>query len=224
MQNNYTEKSDFYFTHIRHDILNEIESFFSPTDFEAKRCLEIGCGGAITGKLIKEKYKVSEYIGIEYVDEASKLANKNIDKCYSGKAEDVLVNELKNEQFDFILYLDVLEHLYDPWGVFDLAATKLKKGGFIIASIPNASYFEFIYRIIFDKFEYNPSGGIMDSTHIRWFTKHTILDLFKKQKIKKIKGKTIVFNKWYSKLFYFVTLPIFRRFFTIQYLIIAKNE
>ncbi len=223
MQNDYTEKSEFYFSHLRSDILDEMSKKFSDTQFKGMRFLEIGCGGATTGKVIKDKYQLNEYIGIEYVNSAAQEANKNIDYCYSGKAEDILDTQLKGEKFDAVLFMDVLEHLYDPWSIVSQAIDKLNDGGFVIASIPNVAYYEVIYRIIFDKFEYNPNGGIMDSTHIRWFSKHTIKQLFKNINILSITNKHVNFNRKWINFLLKLTSPITKRYFTIQYIVIAQK-
>lgn len=223
MKSDYTEKDEFYFAHERKDVINEMKLFFQSDQFVGKSCLEIGCGSGTTGKILKAQFGFSKYIGVEYIEEAAHQAQQNIDDCFRGRVEDVLEKELKSEKFDCIIYLDVLEHLYDPWSVFNKALENLNPDGYVIASIPNIAFYEVVLRIIFDKFEYNPSGGIMDSTHIRWFTKHTIIQLFDKMQIQKISNNTVSFNKWYIKIIASLLKIVFKRFFTIQYLVIAKK-
>jgi 2-polyprenyl-3-methyl-5-hydroxy-6-metoxy-1,4-benzoquinol methylase len=72
--------------------------------------------------------------------------------------------------FDCILYGDVLEHLINPWQVLKEHRSFLRNGGAIICSIPNIRHYRVIRRLVFrGKWEYTDSG-ILDRTHLRFFT------------------------------------------------------
>jgi 2-polyprenyl-3-methyl-5-hydroxy-6-metoxy-1,4-benzoquinol methylase len=224
LSSDYTEKSDFYFSHIRYDVIEEIKKTHQKNPLKWKRVLEIGCGNGATGKELKNIFEIEQYVGIELMPNAAEQAKANIDVCYCGKVEDVLSQNLDLNSFDAILFLDVLEHLYDPWTTIEECQKYLAQGGVIISSIPNAGFYEVIIRLLFDRFEYNPNGGILDSTHIRFFTKHTINQLFSKFNIIHQTGKTVDFNGLLVKFIYFFIKPLFRKQFTIQYITIAQTK
>jgi SAM-dependent methyltransferase len=80
--------------------------------------------------------------------------------------------------FDAILCLDVLEHLRDPWGVARRLAELLRPGGVMIASIPNIAHYRIIVGLLRGRWTYAPSG-ILDHTHLRFFTRDTAIDLLR---------------------------------------------
>lgn len=65
--------------------------------------------------------------------------------------------------FDCILYADVLEQLRDPWALLRRLRLLLSPIGVLVASIPNLRHACVLAKIIFDRFEYEPSG-ILDRT------------------------------------------------------------
>lgn len=82
-----------------------------------------------------------------------------------------------DEKFDVITFGDVLEHLYDPWRIIKNCQNILKEDGKILVSIPNISHLSVILNLIRGKFDYTNSG-ILDNTHIRFFTKESVLQMF----------------------------------------------
>lgn len=82
---------------------------------------------------------------------------------------DVDFNLPFKKEFDFILFLDVLEHLKDPQGVLTQAADYLKEGGRIVISVPNVAHWTVRLLMLFGHFDY-ASKGILDRSHLRFFT------------------------------------------------------
>ncbi len=78
-----------------------------------------------------------------------------------------------DRQYDIILFADVLEHLRDPWRVLTEAARQLKPGGRIILSVPNIAHAQILSSLYNDDFSY-AQVGILDKTHLRFFTEQTI--------------------------------------------------
>lgn len=78
--------------------------------------------------------------------------------------------------FDVIVYGDVLEHLRDPLaalGAFDRA---LAPGGRVLISIPNVAHLWIRLSLLVGLFEYTECG-ILDRTHLRFFTERTLARL-----------------------------------------------
>jgi 2-polyprenyl-3-methyl-5-hydroxy-6-metoxy-1,4-benzoquinol methylase len=81
-------------------------------------------------------------------------------------------------QFDYIIFADVLEHLVDPWATLKHYSQLLTSGGKIIASIPNVRNLGLLYNLIIKgRWTYSDSG-LLDRTHLRFFTRVEIQDLF----------------------------------------------
>lgn len=132
--------------------------------------LEIGSAtGYFTKELLKKRCFVT---AIEKDKKAASLAQKN--KAARIINDDVLSLKkyLSREKFDFILLADVLEHLEDPLSVLMIAKKYLKNDGRLLISIPNTANFTILFNLLFGKFEYQ-DYGIMDRTHLRFFTKKT---------------------------------------------------
>ena len=162
-------KEDKYYENEREDIIALI-----PND--ARRVLDTGCGFGLMGKRLKEKLDI-EVVGIENEKGVINVAKNNVDKLIIGDVEDLKL-PFERGYFDCIVYGDILEHLKDPWRVLKEHVYYLKKGGYSIASIPNISHYSVIKALLYDIWEYKPSG-ILDERHLRFFTLEGIRQMFK---------------------------------------------
>ena len=75
-------------------------------------------------------------------------------------------------RYDFIVCADVLEHLHDPRGALLKLRGRLTPEGRLICSIPNIAFYTVRLKVLLGEFEYT-DGGIMDRTHLRFFTHQT---------------------------------------------------
>lgn len=159
-----------YYEHVRPELIEQIP-------ISAKKILDVGCGSGQTGVHLKKNRGESiEVVGIEYIESVGKMAKENIDQAFIGNVEEMTL-PFSKEYFDCILYGDLLEHLVDPWKVLLSHAKLLSKDGCIIASIPNIAYYKVIKMLKSGHWKYE-SAGIMDKTHLRFFTYTSILDMF----------------------------------------------
>ena len=173
-------KNDTYYKYSRTDLLN----FIPKGNYESM--LDIGCGEGYFAKNAKEIFNIKYAAGIEYTIEASQKASEKIDKVYNGDANQILENNLIDGKFDLIVLGDVLEHLVDPWKLIKNLNNILNDNGFIIASVPNLSHYVALKYILKDKWLYT-DAGILDRTHLRFFTKSTFIDLFESNNYEIIK-------------------------------------
>jgi len=165
----YNNKPDDYYNNDRQEMLN-----FLPKD--AKKILDVGCGDGAFASIVK-KINNAEVWGIEYMDDEAIKANFFLDKVFSGPCED-FIDDLPDNYFDVIYFNDVLEHLVDPYMILEKIKTKLSKNGIVISSIPNIRYHNVLIPLLFQKkFEYE-SFGVMDKTHMRFFTKKSIRNMY----------------------------------------------
>jgi len=129
---------------------------------------------------IRAECSPREIWGVEVVAEVAEQARGNpaLDRVFSGDIAEV-IGELPRESFSHIVAGDVLEHLVDPWSVLDSLRQCLEPGGQFICSIPNIRNFSFILQLLFRRrFEYRDSG-VMDRTHLRFFTRKDIEIMFR---------------------------------------------
>jgi len=175
-------KPEIYFNVVRKEMLP-----FVPK--EAKIILEIGCGDGNFGSLLLRN-GATEVWGIEYEKEQGEAAKKIMTKIFVGDVSEQLLN-LPDQYFDAIVCNDVLEHLIDPYTVINRLRPKLKKDGIMISSIPNIRYFRNLFDFFFNKnWDYTDSG-IMDKTHLRFFTYKSIRKMFESNGYEVIKMEGI---------------------------------
>ncbi|MBT8304779.1 MAG: class I SAM-dependent methyltransferase [Bacteroidia bacterium] len=147
---------------------------FLPAD--AKTILDVGCGQG-SFALVAKRRNSAEVWGIELMEDEARLAKPILDKVFVGPCEDH-IEKLPENYFDTIFFNDVLEHLVDPYMVLRTIKSKLTPKGVIISSIPNMRYHSVLSKLIFQKdFEY-AEHGVMDKTHLRFFTKKSIQRMY----------------------------------------------
>ncbi|MCG2737897.1 MAG: class I SAM-dependent methyltransferase [Candidatus Methanoperedenaceae archaeon] len=211
----YYEKNRQYFSYIRGDIIDLIS-------VGNHRILDVGCGEGRTLRQLKELGKAKETIGIEINENMANRLAQNVDKMIIGDVENLEL-DFEKEFFDYIIFGDILEHLRNPIKILKEYSEYLKNDGYIIASIPNLNHYGVVIPLIFfDKFEYK-MAGILDKTHLRFFTRKSILKLFNSSGFELI---TIKSNKksFIVAIFTFITFGILNRFFVYQYFIKARKK
>ena len=140
--------------------------------------LDIGCGGGATGKLIKEKFPGTRVIGIELNPNAAAYARGFLDDVICASIEDVdLARHVGDVTIGTVLLLDVLEHLYDPWRALVHIRSWLAPATRVLASVPNIRNLANLDELAAGRWEYGPHG-VLDVTHIRFFTRDTLRRLF----------------------------------------------
>lgn len=133
------------------------------------RVLEFGPANGRLTKYLKEELGCHVYC-VEIDEEAAKQAYLHCDKMVVGDIEEYKwVNEFEGMQFDFILFADVLEHLRYPKNVLLMCKNFLNEDGSILVSLPNIAHNCVIMELLKDRFSYRQIG-ILDDTHIRFFT------------------------------------------------------
>lgn len=140
--------------------------------------IEVGC---MAGALARE-YKLinphCKYFGIDIVPDYIEYAKKYCDEYLVANIEEVDdAFFIQNCESDCWIFADVLEHLKDPWSVIRNIRRVMHTNSSIIACIPNAQHWSLIAKLAIGDFRYVDSG-LLDRTHLRWFTRQTIIELF----------------------------------------------
>ncbi len=188
------------------------------------RVLEVGCGTGNTGEALKRLGKAAEVVGIEREPEAAQLAAGKLDRVLRMSVEENAL-PLPLQYFDCILAGDVLEHLQDPWAVVNRLHACLKPGGRFIASVPNIRNWRILRNLVLaGRWEYMPSG-ILDRTHLRFFTKRSLVALFDRAHftVDQIIPRFTFWPGSRSKVFNRLTFGLFEEFLTFQYIIVATR-
>ena len=164
------EKATAYYRNTRRDIAALLP-------LRPVKLLDIGCAEGRFGAHVLERNAGSEVWGIEVMPDVAARAAARLTHVLCGPIEELL-GDLPEAHFDFITFNDVLEHLTDPWSVLRSMKSKLAADGLLIASIPNIRYFAVLRSLLLDAdFEY-VSEGVLDRTHLRFFTKKSMRRLF----------------------------------------------
>jgi|SRR3989344_4069767 len=138
------------------------------------RVLEIGTASGYMGEyLIKEKN--CEVWGVEPVKDMYEAAkNYGYTKLFHNVAEDFLdLPEMVGQEFDVIFCGDVFEHMMDPLKVLIGLKKFLKPTGRFVISLPNIAYWQVRLHLLGGNFDMQ-DGGILDRTHMRFFTLKTM--------------------------------------------------
>jgi 2-polyprenyl-3-methyl-5-hydroxy-6-metoxy-1,4-benzoquinol methylase len=141
----------------------------------ARRVLDIGCGAGRLGEAIKAR-QTAEVVGIEMVEAAARRARERLDQVLVGNVERMDL-PFESGSFDAVICGDVLEHLRDPEGLLRRVRTLLRPGGCVIASIPNVRHHTVVRSLLAGNWTYEPAG-LLDRTHLRFFTRVDIEQLF----------------------------------------------
>ena len=137
--------------------------------------LDLGCGTGRMGQALLEMNKASEIIGVELNREPAEEAEKSYDVVYKNNIEHLSLPYVN--YFDYVLCGDILEHLVDPWLMLARINVMLKKNGELICSIPNIRYWKIIRDLVMKGRWKYADAGILDSTHLRFFTKSSFIEM-----------------------------------------------
>jgi methionine biosynthesis protein MetW len=190
-------------------IINNIE--------KNKTVLDVGCSEGYVAKHLQNNI----VYGIDYNAKALEKA-KNF--CKDVKVVDLnnldeLDDLFPNVKYDYIVFADVLEHVLYPKEVIKKLKTKLKKGGYIIISLPNVALWRVRLNLLFGKFDYT-EYGVLDDTHLKLYTFKTAEKLIKDCDLNLVKILGAA-----NALGYIVhKFKFLRNIFSIQIITISKND
>lgn len=132
--------------------------------------LEMGCATGYMTRYMKEKLGCT----VDVVD----LDCENVRKA-EAYAREAMCDDIDDgiwfirlyqntNEYDYVLFADVLEHLREPKDALKWAVRLLKPDGKIVISIPNICHNDIIIKLFYDRFTYTDLG-LLDNTHIHFW-------------------------------------------------------
>lgn len=223
MQKKHTENYSYKLSP-RKELLDLI-----PFNLRNSDILEIGAGAGDTLLYAKEHGYAKNIYGVELCSIPNSAQHSDLFSSFIIGNIETLNLPFENEMFDVIICGDVLEHLVDPYTTLENLKKYLKPNGVIIASIPNIREWKTMKKIFFQGDFHYQDSGILDRTHLRFFTKKNIIELFENQGFNIL--KIISSNKGLAtrylkrlRLFKLFLQLFFEEFVTIRYYVVATKE
>ncbi|MBI2037800.1 MAG: methyltransferase domain-containing protein [Candidatus Magasanikbacteria bacterium] len=191
------------------------------------KVLDIGCAAGYLGKYLAVE-KQCEMWGIEPDKDAVEMAKQNSYKFLLNKNIEEALHDpaLAGQEFDYILLGDVLEHLLYPERILELLKILIRKNGKLLVSLPNVAHYSVRFSLLKGKWDMKDSG-IMDRTHLHFYTVKTAKALLEKQgwKVEAIRPRGDL-ERWFRKIglekIGQKVLFLFPEFFSIQFIFTAS--
>ena len=146
---------------------------------DANYLIEVGCSSGALAREFKKLSPSSRYVGFEIDENYASLAKRYCDEVIHADIETIDdATWGKFEGADCFIFGDTLEHLKDPWRILKKIRTLISPQGAVVCCIPNAQHWSLQVKLNIGDFRYQ-ENGLLDRTHLRWFTRQTMIELFK---------------------------------------------
>ncbi len=151
-----------YYRHIRQEILEAIPR-------GCGKLLDVGCAAGVLGNAVRTRDPDCRVTGLEMMPDAASIASRLLDRFWITDIES-FKPPFQEGEFDCIVFADILEHTRDPWSIVRTYRRFLRPGGTMVVSIPNIRYLAVGEEIIGQGRWQYADEGILDRTHLRFFT------------------------------------------------------
>jgi len=159
-----------------------------PAAGEGRRVLDVGCAAGFLGEILAGRgYAVA---GVDFPGTRASSAIE-----FHGANLEEGLGPTVGGGFDFVLCADVLEHVRDPLRLLTECRQRLKRGGAVVASLPNSGHWYFRANILLGRFPHHDKG-LFDRTHVRFFMWDGWVHLFDQAglRIESVEGSTVPFG------------------------------
>lgn len=186
----------------------------------ATTCLDVGCSdGQLGYNLIEQKGCIVD--GLDFRPAALEKARKHgYRQTYCIDLNNAVFDT--ENRYDIIVCADVLEHLLHPVNALKSLQNHLNNNGSIVISIPNIAFVLYRLSHLFGKFDYCNEGGVMDATHLKFYTAKTIRTLCMDAglHVASLKGYNLVRKRYFFLKFLGLLWP---NLFCLQFLVLAQK-
>ena len=139
------------------------------------RILDLGCS---SGLLAERLRAMGHHVTGVDVNEIGGVGERT-DEFFKADLNEGIPPEV-GTGFDVVLAADVLEHLVNPGALMRQVRNVLAPDGTALFCVPNIAHWYPRFRSTFGMFDYD-QRGILDSTHLRFFTRRSIRKLIERQ-------------------------------------------
>lgn len=205
-----------YHSYIRSELIDMLPPF------QGWKFCEVGCGAGATLEYLMTR-GASYVAGVDIDEKSIQIASRrglNLVLAADVEKAQLPFNE---KEFDCIILADVLEHLYNPWATLRKLMSYLSDNGHVLISLPNIKHYSILLNLIFhDSWTYL-DAGILDNSHIRFFTLQEIYKLLNSSGLRIVK---IDRNNSSGPKMRLMNRLLFNRlenFITVQYYVMAQK-
>lgn len=189
------------------------------------RVLDVGCGAGYFGAYLKKSGQAAKVFGIEIFKDAADEASTHLDGVICADIDTLDLSTLRNKwgdhAFDFIECADVLEHVKNPWSTLAALYELLGTGGKLIVSLPNVRHWSVLFPLLFrGRWDYR-DAGIMDRTHLRFFTRSTACEMLQGAGFHLTSIQPLIGGRW--RVLSKVSGRLLDGFLAIQWILVAHR-
>jgi 2-polyprenyl-3-methyl-5-hydroxy-6-metoxy-1,4-benzoquinol methylase len=178
--------------------------------------LDFGGGVGATSSELRASNRAERAVLFDQVADNALPAIDTVEALDLNDTDAVAAALARTGPFDTILALDILEHLVDPWATVALLDKALRPGGSLIVSVPNINNLIVVVPLVFrGRFEYQ-DAGVLDRTHLRWFTRTSAIELATCSGMK-LEATSANFSGRRNRYANNATFRLFERFFASQF-------
>ena len=148
--------------------------------FAPKRVIELGCAGGALGAALKARHPTATVVGVDMGKRSVERAAVRVDRALQADLDhfDFAQAGFDRGTVDTVIAIDVLEHLVNPWRLLERMKPWLAPAAQVLACIPNMRNITIAAQLLLNgRFDYD-ERGLLDVTHLRFFTLHGIERLF----------------------------------------------
>lgn len=181
------------------------------------KILDVGCGKGNLGAYLQTTYR-SEVTGLEIIKDNFHVASTVLHEAHLGDIESLDMSVL-GSRFDYVIFSDSLEHMLDPKAVLERVRDLMAENGHLLISMPNIRNFRVTIPLVFsDQWDYQDEG-LLDRTHLRFFTCTSICKLIEQcgYKVEQVRFDLPLSSK--VGVLNMLTLGLFRKHLTSHYFI-----
>jgi SAM-dependent methyltransferase len=144
----------------------------------SNKLIEVGCSSGALAREFKKLNPNCHYFGVDIDASYAELAQRY---CDVTEAQDMDQADQSfyeaNMDRDCWIFGDTLEHMRDPWAVLRKIRAVIPANGSVVCCVPNAQHWSLFAKLSIGDFRYEDSG-LFDRTHLRWFTRITLIEMF----------------------------------------------
>ena len=155
---------------------NEVHTMIMDMIRPGSKVLEFGAAAGRMTRLLRDNLHCRVTI-VEIEETAYRKAMEYAEDGLCGDIEDLVwLEQWRDRRFDYILFVDVLEHLRQPQKILKAVSEILKEDGSVLLSVPNVGHNDLVVKLFDKRFDYTDIG-LLDSTHLHFWAEKNLEDI-----------------------------------------------